>query len=137
MTEDTFWPLFGAALMISWGLIIVLSQYLRSRAHLRLREMLHREMILAMEKDVPLPEVTSLAELGGTGDSVWPRIKRLLPASSLGAGLVLVGLGVGGALAFYFAGDRGLNQIWTLGLIPLFTGIGFLLYHFQAVRTSS
>lgn len=135
--EEYFWVTFAASFVLLSGLILVLSQYLRSRANLRLREMLHREMVLAMEKNVPLPEITSLAELGGTPDSIWPRIRRLLPAFSLGAGLVLAGTGLGIALAFALSSDRGLNQVWTLGLIPLFAGIGFLLYHFQAGRATS
>jgi DNA-binding transcriptional LysR family regulator len=135
--DDSFWAIYGATFVLLWGLIIVLARYLQVRAQLRLREMIHREMILAMEKSVPLPEITSLAELAGTTEALWPRIKRLLPAFSLGVGFVLAGLGVGLAAAFYFAADPGLNKVWTLGLIPLFVGIGFLLYHHLAGRTTA
>jgi hypothetical protein len=137
MNEEFFWPVLGAAFVVAWGLIILLAQRMRLRAHLKLREMLHREMVLAMEKNVPLPEVTSLAELGGTAEALWPRIRRLLPAFSLGTGLALSGLGLGMAAAFYLAPDKGLNAVWSLGLIPLLTGAGFLLYHVLAGRAAA
>lgn len=135
--DEYFWPVFGATFVVLWGLLIILAQHLRTRAHLKLREMLHREMVLAMEKNVPLPEVTSVAEVGGLMGPSEPRIRRLPPAFSLGAGLVLVGLGLGGAAAFYFAADKGLNQVWTLGFIPLFIGVGFFIYHVLTGRASA
>lgn len=134
--DDYGWAIFGAAFVLAWGLVIGLVQYNRARIYLRYREMLHREMTLAMEKNIPLPEVTSLAELGGPTGPLWPRIRKLLPAFSLGTGLVLAGAGLGMAAAFYFAADRGLHQVWTLGLIPLCAGIGFLLYHLLAGRSA-
>jgi len=137
MSEDIFWAIFGATFILVWGIILVLARHLRIKAQLQLREMVHREIMLAMEKNVPLPEVGSIAELAGTTEALWPRIKRLLPAFSLGTGLVLAGLGAGLAAAFYFASDRGLSQVWTLGLIPLCVGAGFLLYHAVAGRTAT
>ena len=101
----------------------------RERGRVRIREMVHRERILALERGAlphelpeepegwPPPEVDPVAWLGAV---------RL---SALAAGLVLAFGGLGILLGLGLAPDPELRKIWTMALIPLMAGVGLLVFH--------
>ena len=143
MNEEFLWSLYGifwAFLGLIWIFGWVAVWYLRRRAvenrSLKLRELLHRERLAAIEKGVPLPELPTEEE----GDSVWlrPEAERMravwLRRSALILGLFFLFGGLGMCAGFYWAPDRGFHGMWTLGLIPAMAGIGLLLYVAVAAR---
>ncbi len=118
----------------------ILPRYMRSRDKLRLREMAHRERVLALEKgvspgDLPEPPVTD-----AWVDEPWTT--RALDAGwdrriALAIGLVLLFGGAGisaGLLALTGVpgagrGAQELAVLWPLGIIPVMAGFGLILYH--------
>ena len=131
-----FWSLVGLIWIFGW----VAVWYLRRRAvesrALKLRELLHRERMAAIDKGVPLPEIPAEAE----ADPPWlrPEAERMRAAwlrrLALILGLFFLFGGLGMSAGFYYAPDRGFNAMWTLGFIPLMSGIGLLLYAALAAR---
>ncbi len=107
-----------------WG-----RQYLKLRKRHLEREMLHRERLLAMEKGIPLPEFPTLAEepSGSLLDYLSGSIA--IPKLALGCGLILIFGGAGMVAAFLIVPDSELHKVWSVGLIPGFIGVGFVLYY--------
>jgi hypothetical protein len=130
MNPEYFWAAFGLIWIFGW----VTVWYLRRRAiearSLKLRELLHRERLAAMDKGVPLPEIPLEEE----ADPVWlrPEAERMRAAwlrrAALFLGLLFLFGGLGMAAGFYWAPDRGFHAMWTLGFIPTLSGGGLLLY---------
>jgi hypothetical protein len=121
-----------AALALGVILAFILGrQYLKLRKRHMEREMLHRERLLAMEKGIPLPEFPTLAEepSGSLLDYMSGSMKDVMPKLTLGCGLILVCGGTGLMAAFLIAPDNELHKVWSVGLIPLFIGVGFILYY--------
>lgn len=131
-----FWTLVGLIWIFGWATI----WYLRRRAvesrSLKMRELLHRERLAAIDKGVPLPEIPVEDE----GDPVWlrPEAERMravwLRRLALVLGLLFLFGGVGMSAGFYWAPDRGFYDMWTLGMIPAMSGVGLLLYVLVAPR---
>ncbi len=129
MRDDHFWALFGIAWVFGWALVWLLHHYLRERTRLRLREMAHRERLVALERQVPLPELPDLDEAREI--SPWIDLKAqpvLLARLALGLGLLALFVGIGICLGFWISGDPGQRAAWSLGLIPAMGGVGLLLY---------
>jgi len=130
MNPEYFWAAFGLIWIFGW----VAVWYLRRRAvearSLKLRELVHRERLAAIDKGVPLPEIPLEEE----ADSAWlrPEAERVRTAwlrrVAFLLGLFFLFGGLGMAAGFYWAPDRGFNAMWTLGFIPAMSGIGLLLY---------
>ncbi len=130
MKDEFFWSALGVIWIFGWTAFV----YLRRRAlddrSVKLRELLHRERMAAIDKGVPLPEIPAEEE----ADPVWlrPEAERLRAAwlrrVALVLGLFFVFGGLGLCAGFYWAPDRGFHGMWTLGLIPAMSGIGLLLY---------
>lgn len=137
MTDDYSGAIFGLAWILGWLLIFWLIGRAYGAQMLKRREMLHRERLAAIEKGVPLPELPSEeAQLPEWASAEVDRVRALwLLRFSLLLGLVATTTGIGLCLGFYFAPDRGYHGMWTLGLIPLMGGIGFLLYWRIASRS--
>lgn len=118
MRDDYFWALFGGGFIFFWALLITFTQQLRAARRLRLRELEHKERLLALEKGLPLPEEPP-AGFSPAG----------LLSLALAAGLLLVFLGGGVALALYLGAEsRSESTRWSYGLIPVMAGVGLLLY---------
>lgn len=120
-----------------FGLIFagLVRKSLADKERLQLREMIHRERMTAMEKgmqidplkleDVTMPEMPVSSS---RGDAVtWMRFTALF----LGLAFFFGGFGI--ALAFHIASDRGMNEMWSIGLIPALTGLGLLIFYFMTV----
>ena len=54
---------------------------------------------------------------------------RLNPRWPLGVGALSIMLGIGTSLALWLSGDEYHRQIWSLGLIGIFLGIGLFLHY--------
>ena len=118
--------------LISFGLV---RKALADKERLQLREMLHRERMAAIEKNMPLegvnledsamPEVTMNASRNETIS--WIRWTALF------LGLAFFFGGIGMAVAFRIAPEPDFNDIWSLGLIPTLTGFGLLIFYFMTV----
>lgn len=144
MNDGFLWGLMGifwALVALVWVFGWVAVWYLRRRAvesrSLKLRELVHRERMAAIEKGVPLPEIPAEEE----ADPVWLRseAERMRAAwlrrTALILGLLFLFGGLGMCAGFYWAPDRGFNGMWTLGLIPAMSGLGLLLYAVLASRS--
>jgi hypothetical protein len=124
MRDDFFWALFGGGFIVFWALIISWTQHLRAMRRLRVRELVHKERVLSLEKGLPLPEE------GVTGGP----LPVLLQSLSLALGLLLFFVGIGLSLAFYLTPDADSSNRWAMGLIPAMAGIGLLLYSWISRR---
>jgi hypothetical protein len=126
-----FAMVLAVVLAFIWG-----RQYLKLRKRHQEREMLHRERLVAMEKGIPLPEFPALAEepSGSLLDYASGSMKNVIPKMTLGCGLILVFGGAGMVTAFLVAPDSDLHKVWSVGLIPGFIGIGFILYYLLTRR---
>ena len=116
--------LAGAVALAAW------SRHLRESKRLALREMIHRERLVALEKGVPLPnlEAAPMEAASADGAIVW--VERL----ALLGGLALLFTGIGQVVALNLLpataplGGQGLRVTAALGLMPASTGVGLLLY---------
>jgi len=139
MKDEFFWTAVALIWVFGW----VTFWYLRRRSvedrTVKLRELLHRERMAAIERGVPLPEIPAEEET----TPIWLRpeaeraraawLRRL--ALILGCFALFTGLGI--CAGFYWAPDRGFHGMWTIGMIPSMAGIGLLLYALLAARSGS
>ncbi len=124
----------------------MLPRYMRSRDKLRLREMAHRERVLALEKGILPADLPESPVTDAWVDEPWTT--RALDAGwdrriALAIGLVMLFGGIGLIAAFYlvsfmpFAGQeaRQAASLSPLGIIPVMAGFGLLLYYLLTSRT--
>jgi hypothetical protein len=104
--------------ILAWAVIILAAFHLRAKRRERRLEMLHKERMAAIEKGVPLPE------LNGEDRHV-----RVNPKWPLGVGAILMMIGIGIVAALIISPDQHLQPMWSMGLIWVFAGIGFMAYH--------
>jgi len=115
----------------------VVGRFFRNRQRLRIREMAHRERMLALEKGLPVADLPA----GGEFD-VWmdgAANERLLDGGwdrrvTLGVGLVMLFASIGSLLlAWLLPGTSndavGLRMAAAFGVIPLMASLGMLLYY--------
>lgn len=139
MRDEFFWSLIVLAWVFGWAILWYLRRKAVEARSLKLREMLHRERLAAIDKGVPLPEIPGEHEaipawLTPEADRIraaWLRRLALL----LGCAAPLVGIGM--CVGFYYSPDRGFHIMWSLGFIPILGGIGFLLYALLASRSEA
>jgi hypothetical protein len=128
--DEYYWAVIVLTWVFGWALIWLRRRRAREAMQLQRREMVHRERLAAIDKGVPLVELPSdEEEVPAWLATEIDRLRaRWLLRLSLALGLVSVTSGLGLCLGFYWAPDRGFHGMWTLGLIPLMGGIGFLLF---------
>ena len=122
--------------LIGFGLV---RKSLADKERLQLREMLHRERMTAMEKNLPVDELNledmAMPEVTLTstrGESIaWIRITALF------LGLAFFFGGIGMSLGFRIAPEEDFNDIWSLGLIPALTGFGLLIFYLMTMGQRS
>ena len=116
----------AAILAFVWGM-----KYLHTRKRQEERQMIHRERILAMEKGIPLPEfpIQEDDSARSTLLEISHASRSLLPKLTLGCGLIVLFLGTGVLVALKMHPDSEMSSMWTMSFIPIFVGVGFLLYH--------
>lgn len=137
MSTDFTWALLGLAILFGWIVYGLVQEQLEARNRMRLREMLHRERMAALEKGKEMPDTDaddilqqSFAAGERPGDPAASL--RALRRSALGAGLVLLLGGIGWWIAL--AGvpatreTLGMQEMASLGVIPAMVGLGLLIF---------
>ncbi len=88
-------------------------------------EMIQKERAIALEKGVPMPELPDY----DNGHRHALRTWRFHPRAILGFGLILICGGIGATIGMLLSADREVNINWSMGLIPAFVGVGFVLHY--------
>jgi hypothetical protein len=131
MSYEHVWAVIGILMLSAWAGLAIWSRHLRDAKRVAMREMVHRERLAALEKDQPLPEVpaeaASSVEQGGDAGAWVSRVSLL-------AGLALTFAGIGLLVSFTLTPNRpetaGLGDLASMGFLPIFTGVGLLLFYF-------
>ena len=111
--------------------LLVLRHQNLQRYRIRL-EMIQKERLVAMEKGLPLPEVADYDEVRRPSESRFAKI-LINPRWPLGFGAILICGGIGTTIALYLSQEPYHNRVWSMGLIPVFIGVGFFL-HYRLTR---
>jgi len=115
----------------------ILRRHLREAKLLRLREISHKERMMAMERDLPVPSadadrIDSLlgeGEGAGTGPGRMNRTSvQWIRLAALALGLTFLFGGAGAVPGIYFQSDPEIRGTWPFGLVPIFIGTGLLLF---------
>lgn len=115
----------------------ILHRHLREAKLLRLREIRHKERMMAMEHNLAAPDtdtarVDSLLGENEGADSSRERMSgtavHWVRLAALALGLTCLFGGVGAIPGLYFLSDPELRGTWPLGLVPIFAGVGLLLF---------
>ena len=126
MSYEHIWAIVGLLVLAAGAALAIWGRHLHEAKRLALREMIHRERMAALEKGVALPELPADREREGSAGS------DLLGKAALLGGLVLVFGGLGLLAALFMVPDNprvgDLRGLTTLGFLPIFTGVGLLLY---------
>jgi hypothetical protein len=137
MKSEFFWSLLALVWIFGWATLWYLRRRAVEQRQLKMREIVHRERMAALEKGVPLPEIP----VDDEADPAWlrPEAERLRSAwlrrIATMLGLLALFAGLGMCAGFYWSPDRGFHGMWTLGLIPAMSGVGLLLYAVVAPRS--
>jgi hypothetical protein len=119
-------PIFPIFWVFGWAAFVLIIIYMKNRKRQKSLELIHKERMAAMEKGIPMPEWPDY-DINGKG-AIFEDLRSERgrnPKGALGAGAILIMIGAGMCLAFYMW--REMRQIWPIGLIVVFTGIGVLL----------
>ena len=118
--------------LIGFGLV---RKALADKERLHLREMIHRERMAAIEKNVPLDgielEDSTMPEMALTTSRRDPILWIRYTALFLGLAFFFGGIGM--AVGFRIAPEEDFTKIWSLGLIPALTGLGLLIFYFMTL----
>ena len=129
---------FPAVVALVLGLIglNLLRRHLNEAKQLQLRKILHDERMKAMENGLSLPEADDAQLAGLLGPVGTPQGRGALFAGVLWVRLVALCLGAasvlggaGTAIAMYLVPDQEVQPMWPLGLIPIFIGVGLLIFY--------
>jgi hypothetical protein len=120
--------LFGAA---------ILRRHLHEAKLLRLREITHKERMVAMERDMPVSDAdaTRIDSLLGESQGADARPDRIHSVSvhwvrltALALGLTCLFGGMGTLPGLHYQSDSEVSGMWAIGLIPIFVGTGLLIF---------
>ena len=113
------------------AVVLIVVWHLRSKRRMEKMSLIHEERMKAIEKGVPLPEFPELSEEAKMQqfDRVFTPPK-LNPRWPIGVGAVISMGGLGFLAAMMLSNDSELAKLWSIGLIPIFTGLGLILYFF-------
>ena len=137
MMRDEFWlsgPAVGLIWVFGWAafyLILRAINTVRWRARL---ELIHKERLMAIEKGHPLPELPEYEERPRI--SIVSRV-TLNPRWPLGLGAIAIMTGLGSSLAMWLSRESYHNDVWPMGLIGVFFGLGLFLHYALTRPTSS
>ncbi|MEM9302204.1 MAG: hypothetical protein AAGE01_08850 [Pseudomonadota bacterium] len=124
------WPIFGVLVCFGVAFLAILGGHLSATRRIRLRAIQAEERMKAIEAGLPLPEVEDSHDLPGESASESYRRQigwfRML---CLALGLFFAFGGAGMGLAFLFVFDASMQGLAPLGMIPLLSGVGLLLFY--------
>jgi hypothetical protein len=119
-------PIFPFFWVFGWAAFVLIILYMKHRKRRQTIELIHKERMAAMEKGIPMPEWPDYDVNGKAAVCEDIRGDRKEnPKGALGAGAILMMVGAGMCLAFYLW--PAVRQIWPIGLIVVFTGVGVML----------
>lgn len=134
-----FWVLIGFAWIFGWVIIGLVGSHLSNKRRNERLQMVHAERMKAMEKGVPLPELPELEE--EYASTYWGSPGPRHPRAVLGAATILATVGVGLSTVFLIWGQVGgvdwIRDLWPLGLLPIFIGLGLVFYHYLTLPEDS
>ncbi len=113
-----------------------LRRHLHEAKLLRLREISHKERMVAMERGLPVSEAdaTRIDSLLGEGhgaarpDRVSGASVHWVRLAALALGLTCLFGGMGIVPGLFYQSEAEVSGMWPIGLIPMFIGIGLLLF---------
>jgi hypothetical protein len=114
-------PLIVILWVFGWAAFALIIILINHRKKQKVLELIHKERMAAIEKGLPYPEWPELEVNGEVKGKENPR-------GSLGAGIILMMIGVGISLTFYLW--SAVRVVWPVGLIIVFTGIGVIISYF-------
>ncbi len=127
------WAIFGITTFVVLVGLGIYADNLRRKRNLALQEMFQRERLLAIEKGLPIPDwapaLAAAVSPPQSSEQYFARRIQMFRFMSLCLGIVLAFAGVGMMLAFGLSDDSGFNSMHSLGAIPLFVGVGLLLFY--------
>ena len=126
-----FWAVFGMTWVFACAAVLIVVWNLRSKRKMEQMTLIHQERMKAIEKDVPLPEFPDLSEEAKMQQ--FDRIftpPKLNPRWPIGIGALIAMAGAGYTVAMLLSSDSEAEKIWSMGLIGIFVGFGFILYYF-------
>ncbi|HEX5217365.1 MAG TPA: DUF6249 domain-containing protein [Vicinamibacterales bacterium] len=134
MTEDVlFHQLPGIVFtIIAATFALVWRQQNLQRYRTRL-ELIQKERLIAMEKGVPMPELPDYDAGGRPSLESMISTLRVHPRWPLGAGAILICGGIGTTIALALSRETYHSNVWSMGLIPVFVGVGLFL-HYRLTR---
>jgi hypothetical protein len=136
---DIFFTVLLSILAVFFCLLIarVVQNHLRDAKLLQLREMVHKERMIALERDIQLPNDESevlTAMLGGRPESDPPSAEiraakeRVIRLVALSLGLTAFLGGIGLTFALLVQADLDVAGTWGVGIIPTMIGVGLLIF---------
>ncbi len=137
--DQFFWPIFGTVFILILLAMSLIGAQLSASRKLKLRQIEKEERVKAMEAGVPLPEVAQIGAsevFNADHEAGFQRQVQWFRLLSLAVGLFLVFTGAGMGLAFKLSGDADLNDLASIGAMPMFAGFGLLLFWFLSKRAT-
>ena len=133
-----FWVTIGLAWVFGWVIVGLVGSHLTNKRRNERLKMAHAERMKALEKGIPLPELPDLdEEVAYAWDSPGPSHPRAI----LGAAAIAATVGVGLSTVFLIWGQVGgidrVRDLWPLGLLPIFIGLGLVFYHYLTLPRKS
>jgi hypothetical protein len=126
MTHDLSQQFVGLVWVFGWVAFFLILRWMSIRRQQWKLELIHRERLAAMEKGIPMPELPDYD--GPARPGFFARI-TVNPRWPLGLGALFLTTGPGVSLALWLSGDPYHNQVWPMGLIGIFVGVGLFLYY--------
>jgi len=136
---DIFFTVLLAIFAVFFSLLVarLVRNHLRDTKLLQLREMMHKERMIALERDIQLPndEADVLTEmLGRRPESDPPSAEnraakeRAIRLVALCLGLTAFLGGIGLTFALHVQTDPDVAGTWGIGVIPTMIGVGLLMF---------
>ncbi len=117
----------GPIWAFGWALIFYLFHREKTKRRLHIFDLIHKERMQAIEKGLPYPELPPYA-IDEEEDHKHMPIKPTSVRVYAGLAAVIILGGAGALTALIISPDRYLQSLWSMGLIPIFLGVGLLLY---------
>ncbi len=138
MPYEIQWTLVIMVWFLVWAVFTFVKSQLREKVRFKrkfqLRELLHKERLAALEKDIPLVEIPTLDDelFAIDEDHALPLSPEQRRQRWFRFGILFISGGLGTALGFYFSKENNLSDVWSIGLIGVSLGCGCLIIsHFD------
>ncbi len=110
-----------------WALIFYLFFREKTKRRLHVFDLIHKERMQAIEKGLPYPELPPYAVEDEEHHGRFTA-KPISARKVAGLAAVVILGGAGTLVALIIAQNPDIRNLWSMGLIPIFLGVGLLLY---------